>query len=316
MKGAKATRASFGEAIVELGEKHSQIVILEADLGKSTHSLKFGAKFPERYFEMGIAEANMIGTGAGLALAGKSVYICSFSCFVTGRYDIIRMSLAYTNANVKIIGTHAGLAVGEDGNSQQGLEDISIMRSLPNMSVIQPADEIETKQAIEYSVNHKGPIFFRLTRQNVEPINSDSYCFEFGKGVVLKEGTDISLISSGGLIYSTLQAAYRLERVGIKARVVNIHTIKPIDEELIIKCAKETKRIVTVEDHNIIGGLGSAVADVCSEHYPVLIKRIGLNNCFGESGAPEELYKKYGFDVEGITESVLKFFKANQAVLV
>ena len=225
MRSAKATRASFGDAIVKLGEKYPEIVVLEADLGKSTQSYKFGEKFPDRYFEMGIAEANMIGTGAGLAFSGKSVYICSFSCFVTGRYDIIRMSLAYPKANVKIIGTHAGIAIGEDGNSQQGLEDISIMRSLPNMSVIQPADDIEAEQVIEYSVKHEGPLFIRLTRQKLESVNSESYQFKYGKGVVLKDGKDLTIFATGGLVYNSLQVAYHLEREGIDARVVNIHTI-------------------------------------------------------------------------------------------
>ncbi|MDH4127239.1 MAG: transketolase family protein [Spirochaetota bacterium] len=316
MRSAKATRASFGEILVELGGKYPEIVVLEADLAKSTYSYMFGEKFPNRYFEMGIAEANMIGTGSGLALSGKVAFICSFSCFVTGRYDIIRMSIAYPNANVRIVGTHAGLAVGEDGNSQQGLEDISIMRSLPNMSIIQPGDDIETKQAIEYSIKHKGPIFFRLTRQKLEPIHSETYKFQFGKGVTIKDGNDLTFFCSGGTVYNTLQAAYHLEKKGIKARVVNIHTIKPIDLELIIQCAKETKRFITVEDHNIIGGLGSAISEVVTEHYPVHIKKIGLNDCFGESGKPDDLYKKHGLDIESIHKSAKEFIKNNQTVFV
>jgi len=315
MGSAKATRASFGEKIVELGKQYPEIVVLEADLGKSTQSFHFGEKFPDRYFEMGIAEANMISTGAGLALSGKSVYICSFSCFVTGRYDIIRMSLAFPKANVKIVGTHAGIAVGEDGNSQQGLEDISIMRSLPNMAVIQPADDIEAKQIIEYSVTHQGPIFLRLTRQKLEAVNSNNYQFEFGKGTILKDGHDITLISSGGLLYSTLQAAFRLEKRGISTRVVNIHTIKPIDTELIVRCAKETNRIITVEDHNIIGGLGSAVAEVTSQYYPVLVNRLGINDQFGESGTLAELYKKHGLDIDGIYGTILNFIDKVPAVI-
>jgi len=312
---AKATRASFGEAIADFGDKYPEIVVLEADLAKSTYSFMFGDKFPNRYFEMGIAEANMIGTGSGLALAGKVAYICSFSAFVTGRYDIIRMSIAYQNANVRIIGTHCGVAVGEDGNSQQGLEDISIMRSLPNMGVIQPVDDIETRQAIEYSIKHKGPLFIRLTRQKVEPVNAKNYRFEYGKGVILKEGNDLTIFASGGVVYSALQAAYHLEKEGIHARVVNIHTIKPIDDELIIRCAKETKKIVTVEDHNIIGGLGSAVSEVVSEYYPVYVKRIGLKDCFGESGPPEELYQKHGLDIDSIQSVVKSVAKESQPIL-
>ncbi len=313
---AKASRVSFGEAIAELGEKHPEIVVLEADLAKSTYSYHFGERFPERYFEMGIAEANMIGTGAGLAMTGKTVFICSFAAFVTGRYDIIRMSIAYPNVNVRIIGTHCGVAIGPDGNSQQGLEDMSIMRSLPNMGVIQPGDDMETRQAIDYSLKHKGPLFIRLTRQKLEDINSKNYQFQYGKGVILKDGKDITLFATGGTVYNTLQAAHRLEKAGIKARVVNIHTIKPIDEELIIRCARETKRIITVEDHNIIGGLGSAVSEVISEHYPVLLKRIGLNDCFGESGAEKELYKKFGLDTESIEITIRDFMGKDQPVLV
>ncbi|MDH5682469.1 MAG: transketolase family protein [Spirochaetota bacterium] len=315
MRTPKASRVSFGETIAKLGDKHPEIVVLEADLAKSTYSYLFGEKFPDRYFEMGIAEANMIGTGSGLALAGKTAYICSFACFVTGRYDIIRMSIAYPKANVRIIGTHAGIAIGDDGNSQQGLEDISIMRSLPNMAVIQPVDDMEAEQAIEYSVKHKGPMFIRLTRQKLEPINSDNYRFQFGKGVTLKEGKDLTIIATGGVVYNALQAAYHLDKEGVSCGVINIHTIKPIDKELIIKAARETRRLVTVEDHNIIGGLGSAVSEVISEHYPVHLRRIGLNDCFGESGDPAELYQKHGLDIAGIQKTVKDFIKENQSVL-
>ncbi len=316
MRKAKASRVTFGETIAKLGDKYPEVVVLEADLAKSTYSYMFGEKYPDRYFDMGIAEANMIGTAAGLAFSGKIPFICSFSCFLTGRYDIIRMSLAYPKANVKLIGTHAGIAIGEDGNSQQGLEDISIMRSLPNMSVIQPVDDIETEQAIEYAIKHKGPIFIRLTRQKLEPVHSENYKFQYGKGDILKDGNDLTIFASGGVVYYALQSAYHLEKEGINARVINIHSIKPIDEELIIRCAKETKRIMTIEDHNIIGGLGSAVSEVISEHYPVLLKRIGLNDCFGESGHPDELYTKYGLDINGIQSSIKEFMEKNQAIIV
>ncbi len=313
MSISRATRVTFGEVIVELGEKYPNIVVLEADLAKSTYSYAFGERFPNRYFEMGIAEANMIGASAGLALSGKISYICSFSAFVTGRYDIIRMSIAYSKANVRIIGTHAGIAIGDDGNSQQGLEDISIMRSLPNMVVIQPGDDIEARQALEYSVHHSGPMFFRLTRQKLEAIHSDNYRFEFGKGDIIKDGSDATIFCTGGVVYNSLHAAYSLEK-DYNIRVVNIHTVKPIDEDLIIRCAKETKRIITVEDHNITGGLGSAVSEVLTNHCPVLLNRIGISDCFGESGSPKELYSKHGLDIKGIKDNINRFLEKAQPI--
>ncbi len=305
---AKATRVSFGEALEELGEKNPNIVVLDADLSKSTMSIKFAKKFPDRFFEMGIAEQNMIGTAAGLALAGKIPFACSFACFLIGRYETIRMSVAYTNANVKLVGTHAGIGIGEDGYSQMGLEDIALMRALPNVSVVQPCDDIETKQAVEYIAEHEGPVFLRLTRQPLEDVNHAGYKFEFGKGVILRDGKDVTIFATGGVVFNSLLAAEELEKDGISARVVNIHTIKPIDKELIVKCAIETGKIVTVEDHNIIGGLGSAVMEVLSENYPVKVKRIGIVK-FGESGSPKALYEKYGLDPKGIARAVREFLK-------
>ncbi len=305
---AKATRVSFGEALEELGEKNPNIVVLDADLSRSTMSIKFAKKFPDRFFEMGIAEQNMIGTAAGLALAGKIPFACSFACFLIGRYETIRISVAYTNANVKLVGTHAGIGIGEDGYSQMGLEDIALMRALPNVSIVQPCDDIETKQAVKYIAEHEGPVFLRLTRQPLENVNHAGYKFEFGKGVVLRDGKDVTIFATGGVVFNSLLAAEELEKDGISARVVNIHTIKPIDEELIIKCAKETGRIVTVEDHNIVGGLGSAVMEVLSENYPVKVKRIGIVK-FGESGDPKALYEKHGLDPKGIARAVRKFLK-------
>jgi len=305
---AKATRVSFGEALEELGERNPDIVVLDADLSKSTMSIKFAKKFPDRFFEMGIAEQNMIGTAAGLALAGKIPFACSFACFLIGRYETIRMSVAYTNANVKLVGTHAGIGIGEDGYSQMGLEDIALMRALPNVSVVQPCDDIETKQAVEYIASHEGPVFLRLTRQPLEEVNPPGYKFEFGKGVVLKDGKDVTIFATGGVVFNSLLAAEQLEKEGISARVVNIHTIKPIDEELVIKCAVETGKIVTVEDHNIVGGLGSAVMEVLSENYPVRVKRVGIRK-FGESGNPKALYEKYGLDPAGIAQAVREVLK-------
>jgi len=304
----KATRVSFGEALAELGEKYKNIVVLDADLAKSTKADLFEKKFPERFFPMGVAEANMIGVAAGLALTGFIPFICSFAVFVTGRYDTIRMSVAYNLANVKIVGTHAGIGIGEDGNSQMGLEDISLMRSLPNFVVIQPADDIETKKAVEFAVEYKGPVYLRLTRQNVEKINPDNYKFDFGKGVILKEGKDVAIFATGALVYNALKAAEELEKENISVKVINIHTIKPIDKELIIETAKNIRKIITAEDHNIIGGLGSAVAEVLAENgISAKLKRIGLNDIFGESGSTSDLYKKYGFDINGLKNSVKNF---------
>lgn len=300
----KSTRLAFGETIAQLGEQYQNIVVLDADLSKSTMSNLFAKKFPERFFEMGIQEANMIGISAGLALSGKIAYACSFACFITGRYDTIRISVAYTKANVRIIGTHAGIGIGEDGTTQMGLEDVSLMRSLPNFSVCQPCDEIETRELIKYSVNHKGPMYIRLTRQNLDKIFDDSYRFEFGKGVQLTDGNDAVIFSTGALTAEALKASKILKSKGINLRVINIHTIKPIDKEIIIKAAKECKIIFSAEDHNIIGGLGSAVSEVLTEYYPVKLIRIGLPDVFGESGTPEALYKKYGFNSESIADKI------------
>lgn len=304
---AKSTRLAFGEILAELGELHPEIVVLDADLSKSTMSSLFAKKFPQRFFEMGIQEANMIGVSAGLALSGKIPYACSFACFITGRYDTIRISVAYTRANVRIIGTHAGIGIGEDGTTQMGLEDVSLMRSLPNFSVCQPSDEIETKELIKYSVKHKGPFYIRLTRQNLPNIFDNNYKFEFGKGVKLTDGNDAVIFATGALVGESLKAAEILQKDGINLRVVNIHTIKPIDKDLIIKSAKECGLVFTAEDHNIIGGLGSAVAEVLSENYPARVIRIGLNDTFGESGTPEALYKKYGFDSESLAKKIKSF---------
>ncbi len=301
---SKATRTAFGEEIAKLGEEYSEIVVLDADLSKSTMSQYFAKKFPERFFEMGIEEAHMIGVGTGLALSGKIPYCCSFACFITGRYDTIRISAAYSNASIRLIGTHAGIGIGEDGTSQMGLEDISLIRSLPNFSVCQPCDEIETKALIRYTVKHKGPMYIRLTRQNLRDVNPPTYNFQFGKGVELTEGNDAVIFATGALVNEALDASNKLREKGINLRVVNIHTIKPIDEELIIKCAKECKTVFTAEDHTIIGGLGSAVCEVLAENFPSKVFRIGLKDVFGESGTPEALYRKYGFDSEGIAKTI------------
>jgi len=305
----KATRLAFGEALAELGGQNPNIVALDADLSKSTMTCLFAEKYPDRFFEFGISEANMIGAGAGLALEGKIPFVCSFACFLTGRYDTIRMSIGYTRANVKIVGTHVGIGIGEDGYSQMGLEDVSVMRALPGLTIIQPADEIETKQAVAYSVKHVGPVYLRLTRQKLADVNGKDYKFQPGKGVVLESGTDMTIFATGGTVQHALEAKKLLANDKIDARIVNIHTLKPIDTDLIVQCAKETKCLVTVEDHNIIGGLGSAVAETLAEHYPAPLKRWGILDTFGESGSEKELYKAYRLDAEGIAGAAKEFYR-------
>lgn len=307
---AKASRLAFGEALAEVGETNPRVVVFDADLSKSTMSMLFAKKFPDRFFEMGIQEANMIGAGAGMALSGMIPFVCSFACFITGRYDTIRMSVAYSKAGVRIVGTHAGIGIGEDGNSQMGLEDVGLMRGLPNMIVLQPADELETKQMVRFLANgHDGPAYLRLTRQTLPDVSPEGYRFELGKGVVLREGKDVTCFASGGTVANALVAANRLAEQGIDARVVNLSSIKPIDVDLIVKCARETGRIFTVEDHNVIGGMGSAVCEVLSEHCPTKARRWGLLDKFGESGTPEGLYEKYELDAEGIARRLAEFVK-------
>ncbi len=305
---AKASRLAFGEALAEVGAKNQNVVALDADLAKSTMSKIFADQFPERFFEMGIQEANMIGVAAGLALSGKVPFCCSFACFVTGRYDTIRISVAYPNANVRVIGTHAGIGIGEDGNSQMGLEDIGLMRGLPNMVVLQPADEVETKQMIEFLANrHEGPAYVRLTRQKLADVSPDGYQFKLGKSVVLRDGKDVTCFATGGTVQGAVAAAEELAGEGIDVRVVNLSSIKPIDADIIVKCAKETGKLFTVEDHNIIGGMGTAVAEVVTEKCPVPVFRWGLPDVFGESGSPEALYAKYQLDGPGIAAKIKEF---------
>jgi len=303
---AKASRAAFGEALLDLGAKDPRIVALDADLSKSTMTAAFAKKFPDRAFNLGVAEANMIGVGAGLAMAGKIPFVASFACFLVGRFETIRISVAYTNANVKLVGTHVGVAIGEDGYSQMGLEDIACIRALPNIPVIQPADEVETKQVIAYAVEHQGPVYLRLTRQNLEPVSPANYQFRFGKWVRLREGTDVTLIASGGTVFPALEAAKQLEADGIQAEVINAATIKPLDEEMLLASARRTGHVVTVEDHSINGGLGGAVTELLAEGCPTLVRRIGVQG-FGESGDLKGLYAKHGLDAAGIARTTRKF---------
>ncbi len=303
-----ATRDAYGEALIELGQENKNIVVLDADLSKSTKTYGFSQQFPDRFINVGIAEQNLIGLAAGLSTAGKIPFASTFAMFATGRaFEVIRNSVGYPNLNVKICATHSGLTVGEDGASHQALEDISCMRTIPNMTVIVPADGVETRAAIHAAANMRGPVYVRLGRLAVPVINDEkSYKFEIGKGVTLKEGNDITIIATGIMVSEALKAAEALEFKEIKARVINIHTIKPIDKEIIIKAARETGGIITAEEHNIIGGLGSAVAEVISENHPVPLKRVGVNDTFGESGKPAELMEKYGLTSDNIFRAVVE----------
>ncbi len=302
----KATRASFGEALIEAGLENKNVVVLDADLSKSTKSEGFSKKIPERFFQMGISEANMIGVAAGLSFTGKIPYLCSFGAFLTGRFDTIRVSVGYSQANVRLVGTHSGIAVGEDGYSQMALEDVGCMRTLPGMAVMQPADEVETKQMVKYLSNiHVGPVYLRLTRQNLAPVNAADYKFQFGRGVELLDGKDAVVFASGGTVANALEAAKALSKEGMSIGVVNIHTIKPLDVEIIQKWAGKVKNIFTAEDHNVIGGLGSAVAEVLAElGKPVVLTRLGIQDTYGESGTPEELYLKFALDATGLARSM------------
>lgn len=303
---AKASRAAFGEALLDLGARDERIVTLDADLSKSTMTVGFAKKYPGRAFNLGIAESNMIGVGAGLALTGRIPFVCSFACFVVGRFETIRISVAYTSANVKIVGTHAGIAIGEDGYSQMGLEDVACLRALPNVMIVQPADEVETKQVIAWAVEHQGPVYLRLTRQNLEPVSPEGYRFVVGRWATLRAGTDVTVIASGGTVFNALQAATRLEADGISAEVINAASIKPLDEDALVGSATRTRRVVTVEDHAIAGGLGGAVAEALGELCPTPLKRLGVIG-FGESGDAKGLYAKHGLDPDGIRASVKKF---------
>ena len=310
--GGKATRVAFGEALLKVAAKNDRVVVINADLGKSTNTVKFIEKYPDRSFNVGVAEANMIGIGAGLALEGWIPFLCTFATFVAGRFETIRVSLAYNHANVKIVGTHAGIGIGEDGYSQMALEDIALMRSLPNMSVIQPGDAIETERAVEYIVQHQGPVFLRLTRQKVEDVNPPDYRFEFGKGVIVDaargEGRDLTIMATGGTVYNAREAARELRSQGLDVRAVNIHTLKPIDEELVLDSIQRSGRILTVEDHGLRGGLGSAVCEVVAERGEGVVRRIAVRD-FGESGDPVALYKKFGLSIDNIVAEAKKLLK-------
>ncbi|MBI4387186.1 MAG: transketolase family protein [Elusimicrobia bacterium] len=322
-----ATRDAFGEKLAELGAAEPRLVVLDADLGGSTRTTAFMKKFPERRFELGIAEQNMIGAAAGLALGGKIPVATSFACFLTGRLETIRVCVAYNRTNVKLVGTHAGIGIGDDGPSQMALEDVAAMRALPGMTVLQPADRAETRQAVEWMVRHDGPVYLRLTRQNVPEIHEPGYRFEFGKLDPLwpkdpeaepdlpslafappngKPRRQAAILATGGVVSNALEAAKDLQSRGFLARVFNVHTLHPIDAEGVVRAARASQRLVTVEDHNLAGGLGSAVAEaLAAAGQATPLVRLGLSD-FAESGTTEELYAKYGLSASHIVEAALR----------
>lgn len=301
----KATRESYGMALVELGEKNKDIVVLDADLSKSTKTNDFKSKYSDRFFNVGIAEQNLMGVAAGLANVGKVPFASTFAVFATGRaFEIIRNSICYPKMNVKIAATHAGITVGEDGGSHQSVEDIALMSALPNMTVIVPADHREAMAAVHAAAEMKGPVYLRFGRCSTEDIFDENYKFEIGKGVEVKAGNDVTIVATGMMVQKALVAAEQLEKENISARVINISTIKPIDEEIILKAARETKAIITAEEHSIIGGLGAMVSSVVSEKQPTIVKKIGIKDTFGESGTPDELMEKYGLTHEEIVKVV------------
>ena len=302
----KATRESFGEAVTELAAEYPDVVVLDADLAAATKTGIFKKKYPERFFDCGIAECNMIGVAAGLAACGKIPFAASFAMFSAGRaFEQVRNSVGYPKLNVKVVGSHAGISVGEDGATHQCCEDIALMRTIPGMVILNPSDHYEMKAAVRAAIEHKGPCYIRLGRLAVESINNgDDYRFELGKGITLCEGTDVTIVATGLMVAEAVKAAKALEAEGIRAEVINIHTIKPLDEELILASAKKTGRVVTVEEHNIIGGLGEAVSAVLSEKCPTPVTRIGVNDVFCHSGPAVDLLKEFGLSAEHIAEVV------------
>ena len=306
-----ATRDSYGNALAQLGTEHPEVVVLDADLAAATKTGTFKKAHPERFIDCGIAESNMIGVAAGLAAAGKVPFASSFAMFAAGRaFEQIRNSVGYPHLNVKIGATHAGISVGEDGATHQCNEDIALMRTIPGMVILNPADDIEAKACVKAAYEYNGPVYLRFGRLAVPVINDrEDYKFEIGKGIVLKEGTDVTIFATGLEVSESLEAAKMLEKDGISAEVINIHTIKPIDEELVVASATKTKKVVTVEEHSVIGGLGSAVAEVLCEKAPTKMMRIGVNDRFGESGPAVELIHKYELDAEGIYKKVKAFAK-------
>ena len=307
----KATRESYGEAIRDLAEEYKDLVVLDADLAAATKTGIFKKAYPDRFFDCGIAEANMMGVAAGLAASGKIPFASTFAMFAAGRaYEIVRNSIGYPHLNVKIGATHAGISVGEDGATHQCNEDIALMRTIPGMTIINPCDDVEAKAAVKAALDFNGPVYMRFGRLAVPVINDEkTYKFELGKGVVMKDGKDVTIAATGLMVNEAVEAAKTLEAEGISARVVNIHTIKPLDKELICKCAKETGLIVTAEEHSVIGGLGAAVAETVTECCPVKVVKIGVNDEFGYSGPAVDLLKEFGLSAENIVKTVKEAVK-------
>lgn len=306
-----ATREAYGKALAEFGAQYPNLVVLDADLANATKTNTFQKAFPERHIDCGIAECDMMGIAAGLSTIGKIPFASSFAMFAAGRaYEQVRNSIGYPHLNVKIGATHAGITVGEDGASHQCLEDIALMRVIPGMVVINPSDAVEARAAVQAAIEYVGPVYLRFGRAAVPVINDrEDYKFEIGKGVLLREGTDVTIVATGICVSAALEAAEKLAEDGINAEVINIHTIKPLDEELIIKSAKKTGKVVTAEEHSIIGGLGGAVSEALSEKAPTPVCRIGMNDIFGESGSAGALVAKYGLDADGIYSKVKEFVK-------
>jgi len=302
-----ATREAYGRALAELGAENPNIVVLDADLSKSTKTDLFAARFPERFFNVGIAEQNLMGTAAGLALAGKIPFASSFAIFATGRaFEQVRNSICHARLNVKIVASHAGITVGEDGASHQAVEDIAIMRALPHMTVIVPADAVQTAQAVRAAASHDGPVYLRLGRPAVPQIYDEGYRFTWGRADVLREGKDVAIVACGIMVAKALEAAASLAAEGIEATVINMAMVKPLDVETLVEAARRTGAVVTAEEHSIVGGLGSAVAEALAENYPVPILRVGLPDVFGESGRPEELLEKYGLTASHLVAAARK----------
>ncbi len=306
----KSIRGGIGEELAALGITHPDLVVLDADLSGSTKTSVFAKKFPDRFFNVGIAEQNLMTTALGLSLTGKIPFVATFAIFATGRtYDQIRNSICYQNGNVKIIGAHGGLTVGEDGASHQALEDVALMRQIPNMIVIEPSDYIQAAQAVRFAIDHNGPVYIRSSRVDVPCVFDEQDNFDITKGILIQEGKDISIFATGDILSEAVVAAQNLTSIGINAELINIPMIKPLDTECIIKSVKKTKLAVTIENHSIIGGLGSAVAEFLSENLPTKLLRIGTNDQFGQSGTPKELLKNYKLDAESIVNTIVELKK-------
>ncbi len=304
-----ATRQSYGEALLELAQDHDDFVVLDADLAAATQTGKFKAVHPERFFDVGIAESNLMGVAAGIAAAGHKAFASTFAMFAAGRaFEQVRNSIGYPHLNVKIGATHAGISVGEDGATHQCNEDLALMRTIPGMTVIAPCDDVEAKAAVRAAYELDGPVYMRFGRLAVPVVNdAEDFEFEIGKGIVMREGTDVTIVACGLMVQSALEAAERLAADGISAEVIDMHTIKPIDADLVVESAKKTGRVVTCEEHSVIGGLGSAVCDVLAERFPVPVRKLGVNDVFGESGPAVDLLHKYGLDADGVEAFVREF---------